>query len=485
MPIRFYNTLTRSKEVFTPLKKGRVGFYSCGPTVYWYAHAGNFRTYIFADILLRVLEYNSYKVKYVMNFTDVGHLTSDQDTGEDKIEKSAKSEGKTAREITDFYIAAFQRDASALNIKPASVYPRATKHIKEQIELVKILEKKGFTYKIEDGIYFDTSKLKNYGQLARLDVEGLKAGARIEPVEGKKNPTDFALWKLTPKGVKRQQEWSSPWGRGFPGWHLECSVMSQKYLGEQFDIHGGGVDLIPVHHTNEIAQSEGAYGKNPARFWIHAEFLLIDGNKMSKSLGNLTKIEDIAKAFNPLAFRYLTLTAHYRSLLNLTWESMEASQIALSNLYQKMREFEETASPLVWWFIKLVKNLGLASKKTKEVFKKTTGYKEKFLEAINDDLDMPRAISILWQILADENLLPAAKKDLMLDFDKVLGLKLDKVKPAKLPLKVKKLVGERENLRQQKEWLGADKVRAQIEKEGWLVEDTPQGPKLIEKQIKV
>ena len=485
MAIYFYNTLSRKKEVFKPLDRNKVGFYACGPTVYDYSHIGNFRTYIFGDILRRVLECNGYKVKHVMNFTDVGHLVSDADTGEDKMEKGAKRDGKTAKEIANFYIAAFKKDAKDLNIKPPTIYARATEHIKEQIELVKILEEKGFTYRIYDGIYFDTTKLKDYGKLAQLKSEGLKSGARVAKVAGKKHPTDFALWKFTPAGVKRQQEWDSPWGRGFPGWHLECSAMSQKYLGTQFDIHNGAIDLIPVHHVNEIAQSEAAYGKNPAHYWMHGEFLLIDGEKMSKSSGVFTRIDDIAKVFPPLAYRYLTLTAHYRSQMNLTWESLEGAQTALNNLYQEIRDLSDTAEPLAWRVKKINRKLNFADKKTKEIFKKIDKYGEKFVEAVNNDLDMPKALTILWQVVGDETLWPDAKKNLMLEFDQVFGLGLAKVRPAAVPGKIKKLAEERESLRQRKDWIKADMVRAKIEQEGWIVEDTDRGSKLIEKRITI
>ncbi len=484
MPLRFYNTLTRKKEVFKPLKNKRAGLYACGPTVYWYAHIGNLRAYLFEDILRRVLEYNGYKVEHVMNFTDVGHLTSNEDTGEDKIELGARREGKTAKYVADFYIAAFKKDAQILNIKKPTVYARATAHLKEQIELVKILEKRGFTYQIEDGVYFDTSKLKNYGQLAQLDLANLKPGARVAQVSGKKNPTDFALWKLTPAGVKRQQEWDSPWGKGFPGWHLECSAMSRKYLGPQFDIHAGGVDHISVHHTNEIAQSEAAYGKIPARFWLHGEFLLIDDNKISKSLGNIITLDKIAEKFNPLAFRYLVLTTHYRSQLNLTWESLTAVQTALANLYQTVWNLKLTAAGN-FWLIKLLAKLGLAGKKIKNSLKAVKKYEEEFLEAINDDLDMPKALSIVWRLVDDKNILPAGKKKLLLQFDEILGLDLDKVKIIPPPAKIRKLVELREKCRREKQWLKADILRAQIEQEDWLLEDMAEGPKLKPKQIKV
>ncbi len=485
MPLYLYNTLTRQKEVFTPLRKGRVGFYACGPTVYDFSHIGNLRTYVFEDILRRVLEYNGYHVKHVINFTDVGHLTSDEDTGEDKMEKGARRENKTAWEIADFYIAAFKRDTQTLNILKPTIYARATKHIKEQIALVKILEQKGFTYKTADGIYFDTSKLKNYGELAKLDIEGLKAGARIEQVAGKKNPIDFALWKFSPPGVKRQQEWNSPWAppgsrgkvKGFPGWHLECSAMSQKYLGQQFDIHAGAIDLIPVHHTNEIAQSEAAYGQNPARFWLHGEFVLIDGERMGKSLGNFITLKKLSARFNPLAFRYLTLTAHYRSQLNLTWESLKAAQIALSNLYQQIRDLKANSSPF-WRLAKLAESFGLIGKKTSAALKSATQYKEKFRQAINDDLNTPEALALVWQMLADQTLPAAVKKDLLLKFDNIFGLNLGKVKPACPPSHIKKLAAERKEARAQKQWDRADRLRAQIAKNGWLIEDSPNGPRL-------
>jgi cysteinyl-tRNA synthetase len=480
MAIRFYNTLTREKEVFTPLKKGRVGFYACGPTVYWNAHLGNFRTYLFEDLLRRILEYNGYRVKFVMNFTDVGHLTSDADTGEDKIEAAAKKEGKTARQIADFYIAAFKKDAAALNILPPTIYARATDHIKEQITLVKILEKNGFTYKTSDGVYFDTSKISDYGRLAKLDLEGQKSGARVPVVSDKKNPHDFALWKLTPAGVKRLQEWDSSWGKGFPGWHLECSAMSQKYLGRQFDIHAGAIDLIPVHHTNEIAQSQAAFGQTPARFWLHGEFLLLDNNKISKSAGDNITVKKITEKFNPLAFRYLTLTAHYRSPLNLTWESLEGAQAALNRLKQTVRDLKKSSGAKIW-LLKLASSFGVGGKKTSIAVKNCRKYQESFLEAINDDLDLPRALALIWEMIGDPALPPAIKLNLLLKFDRVFGLGLEKISPLEPPAKIKKFAEQREQLRQEKKWAEADKLRIEMKKAGWLIEDTPQGPQLKSK----
>ncbi|MEM4245179.1 MAG: cysteine--tRNA ligase, partial [Candidatus Nanoarchaeia archaeon] len=292
MELKFYNTLTRKKEVFKPIHDKKVGIYTCGPTVYWYQHIGNLRSYIFSDLLKKVLLFNGYEVKHVMNVTDVGHLTSDADEGEDKIEKAAAKEGKSAKEIADYYWKVFRNDFKKLNIAEPTVWCKATEHIKEQIDLIKRLEKKGYTYRTDDGIYFDTSKFKDYGKLARLKKEGLEAGKRIE-LKDKKNITDFALWKFSEKPGVRQQEWDSPWGVGFPGWHIECSAMSMKHLGEHFDIHTGGIDHIPVHHTNEIAQSEAATGKKFVNYWMHGAFLTSKGEKISKSKGGLYTIAEL------------------------------------------------------------------------------------------------------------------------------------------------------------------------------------------------
>ncbi|MBI4708887.1 MAG: cysteine--tRNA ligase [Candidatus Portnoybacteria bacterium] len=475
--IKLYNTLTRKKETIKPLNDNLIGLYCCGPTVYWYAHLGNLRAYIFEDVLRRVLEYNGFSVKHVMNYTDVGHLTSDEDSGEDKMEKGAKREGKTAWEIAEFYIKAFENDARALNILEPTFKPRATENIEEQITLIKTLEEKGFTYKIADGIYFNTSKLKDYGKLARLDIEKLKAGARIEMVEGKKNPTDFALWKFSPANSKRQMEWESPWGLGFPGWHIECSAMSQKYLGEQFDIHCGGIDHIPTHHTNEIAQSEAAFGKIPARFWLHSEFLLIDGGKMAKSDENFLTVKTlIDKRFNPLAYRYLTLTAHYRSKLNFTWESLAAAQSALDSLYN--------------FYLRLNENPPQTSLKggidspplggvRGDLKNKLNEIKKQFLAALNDDLNTPEALAIVWKLIKDADISDADKKSALLDFDKVLGLGLEKIRKIEIPEEIKQLAKEREEARKNKDWAKADQLRKKIQESGWDIEDTPDGPKIV------
>jgi len=460
--LKLYNTLTRKKEIFRPLKNKKVGLYTCGPTVYWFAHIGNLRTYIFEDILKRVLEYNGYKVKHVMNITDVGHLTSDSDTGEDKIELGAKREKKTAWEIAEFYTKAFKNDLKLLNIKEPNVWIKATETIADQINLIKILEKKGFTYKISDGIYFDTSKLKSYGRLWPKKME-LKAGARIEMVPGKKNPTDFALWKFTPPGVKRQMEWDSPWGKGFPGWHTECVVMSIKELGVPFDIHCGGVDHILIHHTNEIAQAEAAFGKILANFWLHGEFLVLGKEKMAKSKGKIFTLNElIEKGFNPLAYRYFCLGTHYRKKLQFSWQALKASQNALNTLYQKIIEIQS-------------KNIITFQRPSKSYY---LNLQEKFLEYINDDLNMPKALALMWDVVKNKKLNTKDKKELLLDFDKVFGLDLAKIKKPKIPEEIKKMVEKREEYRKKGDFKLADEIRKKIKEMGYWIEDTKEGPKI-------
>ncbi len=458
--LKLYNTLTRKKEVFKPIKKTKVGLYTCGPTVYWFAHIGNLRTYLFEDILKRVLKYNGYKVKHVMNITDVGHLTSDADTGEDKMEKGAKREKKTVWEIAKFYTDAFKRDLKLLNILPPDIWIKATQTIRDQIKLIKILEKKGYTYKISDGIYFDTSKLKTYGRLTGKKKKKLKPGARVKMVEGKKHPADFALWKFTPPGVKRQMEWNSPWGRGFPGWHTECVVMSIKELGIPFDIHCGGIDHITIHHPNEIAQAEAAYGKIFAKIWMHGEFLILKEGRMGKSKGNIITLQSlIEKGFNPLAYRYLVLNAHYRAKLTFSWEALKGAEQGLNNLYEKIEEIKSENQK--------VRN----KKQIKE-------YKEKFLGFVNDDLNIPRALALMWKMIKDKKLSDKEKYSLLLDFDKVFGLGLNKIKKIKIPQKIKELVKKREEFRKKQDWKKADKIREEIKKLGYKIEDTKEGPKI-------
>lgn len=456
--ITLYNTLSRKKENFRPIKKNEVSLYTCGPTVYWFAHIGNLRTYIFEDILKRVLEYNGYRVKHVMNITDVGHLVSDQDVGEDKIVAAAQREKKSAWEIARFYEEKFKNDLELLNIKPPTVWVRATKTIEEQIDLIKILEKKGFTYLLADGVYFDTSRLKKYGRLWPKKMKILP-GARIEMVPGKKNPTDFALWKFTPPGVKREMEWDSPWGRGFPGWHTECVVMSKKFLGVPFDIHCGGIDHILIHHTNEIAQAEAAYGKILANYWLHGEFLEVEGEKMSKSLGNIFTLKDlIDKGFHPLSFRYFCLTAHYRSKQNFTFEALKASENALFRIREKIRE--------------------LKKKRIKKKTKRIKEYQKRFLGFINDDLNIPRALALFWEVINSKKLFEEERYFLLIDFDRVFGLKLKEIKKPKIPKEITKMVKERENYRKEGNFQKADEIRKKIEDLGYKIEDTKEGPKI-------
>jgi len=459
--LRLYNTLGRKKQNFKPLKNKKVGLYTCGPTVYWYAHIGNLRTYIFNDILKRVLKYNKYKVKHIMNITDVGHLTSDADIGEDKIELRAKKEKKTAWQIAEFYTKAFQKDIKALNIKSPDKWIKATSTIKEQIDLIKLLEKKRYTYQIEDGVYFNISKIKDYGKLIGFKKRKLKPEARIKMVKGKKNPTDFALWKFAPKEVKRQMEWKSPWGKGFPGWHTECVAISIKYLGIPFDIHTGAIDLIPTHHTNEIAQAEAGYNKDLAKFWLHAEYLILKQGKMAKSKGDIITINSlIKKEINPLAYRYLCLGTHYKSKLTFSWKSLQSAQNALNNLYEKIAEIK--------------------SKKKVITFKRSlkSYYIKKFLEFINDDLNMPKALALMWNLIKDNKIPNKEKYTLLLEFDKIFGLNLNKVKKPRIPEKIKKLVKQREKYRKEKNWKKADKARKEIEKLGYKIKDTKQGPKV-------
>ncbi|MFH8107993.1 MAG: cysteine--tRNA ligase [Candidatus Aenigmatarchaeota archaeon] len=451
--LKLYNTLTRKKEIFKPLNDNKVGMYSCGPTVYWYQHIGNLRTYIFVDILKRVLLYNGYEVTHVMNITDVGHLTSDADTGEDKIELAAKREGKSAKEIAEYYTKIFMEDLKKLNILPPTIWCKASEHIKEQIELIKKIEEKGFTYRTSDGIYFDTSKLEDYGKLARLDKKGLLPGKRV-PIKEKRNPTDFALWKFSEKPGIRQQEWESPWGIGYPGWHIECSAMSSKYLGEQFDIHTGGEDHIHIHHTNEIAQSEVAFGKKPwVRYWLHARFLTFKGEKISKSKGGLYTLSDLEKmGFHPLAYRYFVLSAHYRKTLDFSLEKLKEAQESYFKLKSLIFEIS-------------------TKEKNNKINKK---YLKEFEKFINDDLNTPKALQTLWKLVRDKK--AKGKLATIKEMDKVFAL--DLIVEGEIPEYVKKLVEKREILRKEKKFDEADKIREELKKMGYLIEDTKDGPKI-------
>lgn len=455
MDIKFYNTLTKTEEIFKPINDEEVRMYSCGPTVYKDATIGNMRTNIFMDTLRRVLKYNGYTLKHVMNITDVGHLVSDADEGEDKMIKSAKEEGKTPLEIADFYTKRFLKDLKDLNIDMPEIICKATDHINEMIEFVKKLLEKGIAYETSTAIYFDVSQLDEYGILSGINLEEQKAGARVELDEEKKNPYDFALWIKAPQN--HLMKWDSPWGLCYPGWHIECSTMGKKYLGEEFDIHTGGIDLIPTHHENEIAQSKGLTGKNPARFWMHGEFLLINGGKMSKSLGNVYLLKDIIdRGYSPLAYKMFCFSANYRNKLNFTWEAIDAANKALIKLkeaYVKHLEGNEIVSDEL-----------------------ISDYENRFHEAINNDLNMPLALSIVWEVAKNPN---KSKKlaELLLKFDTVMGLKLDEQekKDLDIPQEITELIEQRKKAKQDKNWELADKIRDEIMKKGYMIKDTKDG----------
>jgi cysteinyl-tRNA synthetase len=453
--LRLYDTYTRSVREFEPMKPPEVGLYTCGPTVYDYAHIGNLRTYVFEDLLRRVLEWNGYTVKHVMNITDVGHLVSDADTGEDKMEKGTRRTGLSAWEISELYTLAFREDMQLLNIQEPTIWCKATEHIQEQIDTIRCIEEKGFTYCTSDGIYFDTSKLPDYGHLARLDVEGLDAGARIDMGE-KRHPTDFALWKFSPPGEKRQMEWDSPWGVGFPGWHIECSAMSAKYLGAYFDIHCGGEDHISVHHPNEIAQTQACYGTRLANFWMHGYFLQLNEAKMAKSAGTFVRVHGLVeRGYDPLTYRFFCLGGHYRTKLNFTWESLDSAATALDRLRAAAYEWGEP---------------GVVDE----------DYMDSFAAQINDDLNMPRALAVVWELVKSE-LPPSTKKATLLQFDRVLGLRLAEWRPVEeeaIPAEIEALVQQRQQARADKRWADADALRQQVADAGYEIKDTPGGPQL-------
>jgi cysteinyl-tRNA synthetase len=467
--MKLYNSLTRQVEEIKPRENGKIGMYTCGPTVYSTPTIGNFRTYTMSDLLVRSLEYLGYSVKHVMNLTDVGHLTGDNEgdasQGEDRLEKAAAKTGITAWEIAKGYGEEFMEHMKMLNIRTPSIICKATDHIPEQIEMIKKLEAKGFTYRIGDGIYFDTVKFEamgfKYGELSTLDQ--IKFGARLEPNPEKKDPRDFALWKFSPnEGERRQMEWDSPWGVGFPGWHIECSAMSTKYLGDQFDIHAGGEDLRSTHHPNEIAQSEGATGKRPfVTTWVHGAFLLVDGGRMGKSLGNAYTVEDIkAKGYDPLALRYFYLSGHYRRQINFTWDNLAAAATALN----KLREIYQASA----------KDQSERTNLSEEKLGKIDELQAEFAQAVENDLNMPEALATVWEA-AKSNISNYDKIDLLNQFDRVLGLDLAKVPETKeevqVPEQVGRLVEQREVVRKQRDYAQADKIRGEIEKLGYRVED--------------
>jgi cysteinyl-tRNA synthetase len=452
--LTLYDNYTRTLRPFVPLRAdGEIGLYTCGPTVYDYQHIGNFRTFLFEDVLKRVLEWNGYRVKHVMNITDVGHLTSDADEGEDKMEKGARRTGKSAWEIAKLYTDAFLADMKALNIEDPAMLPTATDHIAEQIAFIADIEKNGYAYRTSDGVYFDTAKQKDYGHLARLDVKGLEAGKRVEQGE-KRHITDFALWKFSPPGEKRQMEWDSPWGKGFPGWHIECSAMAQKYLGDYFDIHCGGEDHIPVHHTNEIAQTEARVGTRLANFWLHGYFLLQNDAKMAKSAGEFLRLASLAeRGYDPLAYRYLCLTAHYRSQLNFTWDALDAAAVGLDRMRHGVHALRDA---------------GNGAPDAQRI--------ERFTSEVNDDLNTPRALAVAWEVLRGD-LPPPVRRATLLAFDRVFGLGLATWEPReeRIPDDVRALAEARAEARRAKQWAEADRLRGALQAAGWEMEDRPDG----------
>lgn len=465
--IRLYNTASHSKEEFAPQNPKNVTMYCCGPTVYNFAHIGNLRTYIFEDLLSRTLRL-SYPLTHVMNVTDVGHLVSDADDGEDKMELGAAREGKSAWDIAKFYEAKFWQDYDALHCTRPTIVSRATEHIAPMIALVKTLEDKGYTYRTSDGIYYDTSKFPRYDALVgHARISGLQGGARVEMSDEKRNPTDFALWKFSPKDKKRQMEWDSPWGVGFPGWHIECSAMAMKYLGNTLDIHCGGIDHVTIHHTNEIAQSEAATGQKYVNYWVHGEFLILRSGKMSKSGGTFVTVDVLKeKGYEPLAYRYLCLGAHYRTQLEFSYESMDSATKSLKNLRA------------------LVGQVGQACARTPNETEKSRAWKGKFIAAMEDDLNAPKALALTWEAVRAGELSAAEKWDFLQAAESILSLDLLKEEqPAQtaLPAEVQALVDARAAARKAKDWKKSDELRDAIAQAGYLVKDTPKGQEVEKK----
>jgi cysteinyl-tRNA synthetase len=462
-PLVLYNTRTRSKEIFEPIEAGHARVYTCGPTVYAPQHIGNLRSQLLADLLKRALLAQGYRVTHVINITDVGHLTDDADAGEDKMERAAAERGKTAAEIAAQYTEQWLRDRERVGCLAPEVLCKATEHIAEQIALVEALERNGFSYRIEDGIYFDTSKFSRYAEFARLDLEAQLAEGRIGDVPGKRNPADFALWKFAAPDVRRQQEWDSPWGRGFPGWHIECSAMSRRYLGDQFDIHTGGVDHIGVHHTNEIAQSECADGVHPwVRFWLHNEFLNFRGEKMAKSTGNLYVLDDLSdRGVAPLAFRYFSLQAHYRQQQTFTDEAIESAATGYERLLNHAAELREADGECR--------------------AEKLEPLRERFWDAVWDDLNAPRALAVAWEAVRSEGLNPTERWALLSEFDAFLGLDLQNATPRSQITdsdpRIDGLLAEREAARARRDFAESDRIRDLLADEGVSIEDTPDGPR--------
>ena len=461
MELKLFNTMGRRMETFVPITDANVGMYACGLTVYNYAHIGNLRTYVFEDILRKTLEYNGCQVRHVMNVTDVGHLTGDADEGEDKMVKSSRETGRTVWEIAEYYTKAFFRDFTLLRCAMPTVVCKATDHIQDMIELIRRIEANGFTYSAGGNLYFDISKFPDYGKLALLDQQELKAGARVEVDQGKRNPFDFALWFTKSKFEHQAMLWDSPWGRGYPGWHIECSAMSMKYLGEHFDIHCGGIDHVAVHHTNEIAQSEAATGKKWVNYWLHGEFLLMGHEKMAKSAGNFLTLSSLTeKGYYPLDFRYFCLGAHYRTQLVFTFEGLDAARTSRRGLMERIAQLKAEAP--------------------QEPSGKALEYLEDFETHLADDLNMPRCLADLWTLLRDAEVPASQKLWLALRMDRVFDLDLASATEEELHLdeETKALLEERRQARKAGNYKRSDEIRAHLRERGIDVQDGPQGQKV-------
>lgn len=475
IPLFFYNTLSGERDEFTPLRGKAVKMYNCGPTVYDFQHIGNMRAAVFADLLRRALVWNGYTVRQVINITDVGHLFGDNEgdasIGLDRLEVGAERRGLSVRNVVEEVTDAYFRDLDLLNVDRTKIqFPRATEFIGEQIALVQTLEEKGYTYTIRDGVYFDTSKWKKYGALGNINLSGLQEGARVEKIEGRKHPTDFALWKLSKPEAHRQQEWKSPWGVGFPGWHIECTAMIFKLLGRQIDVHTGGIEHIAIHHNNEIAQAEAVTDRPYVQYWLHNDHLLVDGKKISKSLGNTIFVRNILdRGFSPLALRYLFLGAHYRSSLNFTWDSLDAAHTALMRLYRFFLDDLRDAKH---------------GKPNQE-------YISSFTLALNDDLNTAKAVAVMWECVKDESLTPAAKRATLLRFDAVLAiglgkltalpdsaLKIKDIQTDDLPEEIQKILVKREKARLEKDWMTSDQLRSDVRALGYDIDDGSEGQKV-------
>ena len=459
--IKLYNTLTKRNEELIPINGNIVKMYTCGPTVYYLPHIGNMRAYIFMDTLRRVIKYNGYEIDGVMNITDVGHLTSDADDGEDKMEKNKKRENKTPYEIAEYYTNIFFKDLEMLNIDIPEHITKATEYIPQMIEFIKKLEAKGYTYIIDDGVYFDVSKFQNYGQLSNKSLEDVGIG-RVEENTSKKHPFDFALWKFVPES--HIMKWDSPWGVGCPGWHIECSAMSGDILGDHFDIHTGGIDHLPIHHENEIAQNDCAFGHKVVEMWLHNEFVLVDGGKMSKSLNNIYTLTQLKEmGYEPLAYKFFCLNTNYTKKINFTFDAIKSAQISLNNLRKLVLEHKNG-------------NYKISSEKI-------TNYKSKFLEAINDNLNTPLAIGILFDMLKSEEK-SIDVYNLAIDFDRVFGLKLSEIQQEKntfidIPDDILEMAKQRWNAKLNKDWKTADLLRDEIEKKGYKILDSKDGYEVV------